>query len=105
MLLDAAYRSLFAVLAVAPLLASCVGTDTVTCRDGLACPAKNRCVTITPAPAEQVCSPPDDPCPSLADHHRCSTTTVQTGRCYDGACVAVACGNGRSDTVDPADPT
>ncbi len=94
------------LLALVAALVACADTNTVTCGDGVTCPAGTQCV-ISIEPAATFCV--DDQqlaaCSDLAEHHRCSTPDIPLGRCYGGGCVAATCGNGVIDPPDTLDAT
>ena len=87
------------------LVGACVSSDAVTCSDGVICPQHTVCASITTPPAESLCveQAQIDACTPLHDHAHCSTDVIANGRCYDGVCLAYACGDGRLDTADPMD--
>jgi cysteine-rich repeat protein len=84
---------------------ACVDSSSVDCGNGFLCPSRTQCVIVT-SPDETLCVDPDQTtvCAGLAEHHRCTTSAIQNGRCTSGACLAIECGNGRVDAVDPTDP-
>lgn len=80
------------------LAVGCVRSETVDCGDGRLCASGQICVHAT---AEvTVCAPPDSrgACAGagLADGEACDDAK---GRCYDGACLPITCGD---LLVDPA---
>src|SRR5262249_23289588 len=86
------------------LAAGCVHPSAVTCPGGeLVCAADTVCANVRD-PDETLCVTQDqiDACVGLADHVACHTDSFAIGRCYDGVCLPVVCGNGRIDRADPA---
>ncbi len=79
----------------------CLESDSVPCGGGLVCAQGTVCASVTD-PDETLCATPEqiEVCAGRAGHARC----LDGGRCYDGVCLPVECGNGRLDSADPADP-
>ena len=91
-------RDLVPVAAVIAALAlGCLRSSIVRCADGELCPVGTICAAVT-NPGAEVCVAPDRlaECRDRPTYTRCSV-----GRCYDGVCLATACGNGRVDRADP----
>jgi cysteine-rich repeat protein len=90
---------------IALALTACVAPNHVACGDGRYCPANTVCAAVTD-PALELCIPEDEVaiCADAPRYRRCQTDQVQDGRCYDGVCLAIACGNGRLDLGDPNVP-
>lgn len=80
---------------LALLLAGCVRTSAVDCGDGTVCASEQICVHATTTVT--VCAPPDAraACAGVADGDLCDG---DRGRCYDGACLPILCGD---RLVDP----
>ena len=89
------------ILACALAFAGCIQSSAVTCANGQICPEGTTCVALTD-PVQQVCAQPDQltACDGKSDYARCGTNR----RCYSGACLATACGDGRVDRADPNMP-
>ena len=90
---------------VALASAACVESNQVACGDGRFCPAGTQCAAVTD-PGASLCVPESqtEVCADAPRYQPCSTGATPTGRCYDGVCLAVACGNGRVDMADPNTP-
>jgi cysteine-rich repeat protein len=93
------WHACFIVASVVASVAGCVRTDTeacsadVTCRAGTACvEARDDFFVCVPEDARHACTNA-----ALPDGASCRE---QTGRCYDGACVPIACGD---ELVDPGE--
>jgi hypothetical protein len=76
-------------LAGVVMLASCVGSDTVTCGNGLVCPAGSTC----DEPSGH-CLVPDQfsACAALDDRASCQYSGLD-GICIRGACIPASCGD------------
>jgi cysteine-rich repeat protein len=87
------------------VLAACIDSSSVVCKDGTVCPSGTSCAVLT-NPDETACvvQAQLDACAGKPDHMACTTAAISTGRCYDGTCMPVVCGNGRIDIADPAVP-
>lgn len=93
-------------LALIPLVsAACLQSNDVECGGGRICPGGTSCIELT-NPAVSICASEEEtkPCDNAPRYQQCSTSLIANGRCYDGFCAAVACGNGRVDKADPNNP-
>lgn len=93
---------IFTVVAVVSLMGACVASDSVPCGNDRYCPAGSHCAAVTD-PDESLCVPQQQlaVCTDAPRYQPCMTDDIPMGRCYDGVCLAVACGNGRVDAADP----
>ena len=81
---------------IAIVATSCVQPNLVPCGD-LSCPAGSTCVADRCADAEQIAA-----CDGLPDGTACSVF-IGDGRCLDGACAIIRCGNGILDPGEVCD--
>src|SRR5262245_9947773 len=79
----------------------CLTSGSVVCADGRVCPPQTRCYSVSD-PDQILCVDPDaiTQCDGKTAHAHCGAD----GRCYDGVCLPIGCGNGRVDVADPSDP-
>ena len=87
-------------LLVFAVLAGCLPSSSVVCGDGRICPDDQVCAHVTD-PDQDLCADPAqlDACAARPRYAHCGVN----GRCYDGVCLAVACGDGRVDRADASD--
>ena len=83
------------------VLAGCLDSTSVVCGADMICPDDQVCAHVTD-PDQDLCADPGQlqACEGRATYTHCGAN----GRCYEGVCLPVACGNGRIDRPDPSDP-
>jgi cysteine-rich repeat protein len=84
-------------------LTACTSPNAVECGDGNICPVDSTCVHLT-APDALVCATAAqiDACADLTDDASCTLDTI-AGQCRSGACIPIACGNGRAELGEACD--
>lgn len=83
--------------AIVAMLAACIQDPTVSCGDHR-CPTGTVCTTTSCATPDAVAA-----CNSKLDHDGCTTSTIMTGACGEGACHAITCGDQITDPPEACD--